>query len=193
MLPEATRGHLWLKAILEKMNIWGPAVCMGILRKIQRKIRRANMKNIDFLWFFKDIRAKNFGKTLPRPRATFWQILSPVQLNTGHLVTNFHSKKGSKTSRNKNRKKSRKKRSRNNQTKKSKKVRKSLKNKLPCLFGALRPFQTCRSLFCGSNGTSMTSGNLNGASLVTKQGPKSTNLLQKRSKKVIRWKDNPLA
>ena len=69
------------------------AVCIGILGKIQRKIQRANMKNIDFLWFFKEIRAKNFGKTFPRPRATFWQILSPVKLNIGHLVINFHFRK----------------------------------------------------------------------------------------------------
>ena len=64
--------------------------------------------------------------------------------------------------------------------------RKPLQIQLPCLFDALRPFQTCVSLFCGSNGTSMTSGNLNGASLVTQQGPKSTKLLQTRFKKVIR-------
>ena len=50
---------------------------------------------------------------------------------------------------------------------------KSPKKQPPCLAEALGQFQSCRSLFCGSNGTSMTSGNLNGTSLVTKQCSKS--------------------
>ena len=60
----------------------------------------------------------------------------------------------------------------------------SLKRQPPCLAEALGQFQSCRSLFCGSIGTSLTSGNLNGASLVKKQSSKSTSTVISRANQI---------